>query len=117
MDLIRRLIAVRQDRGLTQDDVAARLGRSQSVVSDFERLGGDPHLSSVYRYATAVGASVDWMVTQIDDLHEQTTMPHRVVSPLLSVTAAGPHVPAAARISWFASPREVIPGAPAAAGT
>jgi transcriptional regulator with XRE-family HTH domain len=62
MDLIERLVQVRHDRGLTQRDVAERMGRSQPNVSAFERTGGDPHLSTIRRYAAAVGASVRWHV-------------------------------------------------------
>lgn len=62
MDLVERLVQVRRDQGLTQRDVAERMGRSQPNVSAFERIGGDPHLSTVRRYATAVGARVRWQV-------------------------------------------------------
>ncbi|MEV1168744.1 hypothetical protein [Nonomuraea sp. NPDC049784] len=34
------------------------MGRSQPAVSDFERLGGDPHLSTIRRYALAIGVEV-----------------------------------------------------------
>ncbi len=61
-DLIERLVQVRRDRGLTQQDVAERMGRSQPNVSAFERVGGDPHLSTIRRYAVAVGAQVRWQV-------------------------------------------------------
>ena len=62
MDLIERLVQIRHDQGLTQNDVAARMGRSQPNVSAFERVGGDPHLSTIRRYADAVGARVRWQV-------------------------------------------------------
>lgn len=62
MDLLQRLVQVRRDQGLTQRDVARRMGRSQPNVSAFERIGGDPHLSTIRRYAAAVGARVRWQV-------------------------------------------------------
>jgi transcriptional regulator with XRE-family HTH domain len=62
MDLIERLVQIRRDQGLTQRDVAERMGRSQPNVSAFERTGGDPHLSTIRRYAVAVGARVRWQV-------------------------------------------------------
>lgn len=62
MDLLERLVQVRRDQGLTQRDVATRMGRSQPNVSAFERVGGDPHLSTIRRYAAAVGARVRWQV-------------------------------------------------------
>lgn len=62
MDLIERLVQIRRDQGFTQRDVAERMGCSQPNVSAFERVGGDPHLSTVRRYATAIGARVRWQV-------------------------------------------------------
>ncbi|MFB4277644.1 helix-turn-helix domain-containing protein [Nonomuraea sp. MTCD27] len=63
MRLVETLVAIRKQRGLTQAEVAERMGRSQPAVSDFERLGGDPHLSTIRRYALAVGAEVVHVVT------------------------------------------------------
>jgi transcriptional regulator with XRE-family HTH domain len=63
MRLIESLVTIRKQRGLTQAEVAERMGRSQPAVSDFERLGGDPHLSTIRRYALAVGAEVVHTVT------------------------------------------------------
>lgn len=63
MRLIETLVAIRKQRGLTQAEVAERMGRSQPAVSDFERLGGDPHLSTIRRYALAVGAEVVHLVS------------------------------------------------------
>jgi transcriptional regulator with XRE-family HTH domain len=57
-DLVASLVRIRRDRGLRQTDVAGLLGVSQSVVSDFERLGGDPRLSTVQRYARALGVRI-----------------------------------------------------------
>ncbi len=61
--LIDDLVALRKAKGLLQRDVAARMGRDQAAVSNFERLGADPHLSTVRRYARAVGAEVVHHVT------------------------------------------------------
>ncbi|MER6581827.1 helix-turn-helix transcriptional regulator [Nonomuraea sp. NPDC001023] len=63
MRLIETLVMMRRQRGLTQAEVAERMGRSQPAVSDFERLGGDPHLSTIRRYALAIGAEVVHTVT------------------------------------------------------
>ncbi len=58
MDLIETLVGLRTDSKLTQIAVAARMGTTQSRVSNFERIGGDPRLSTILRYARAVGAKV-----------------------------------------------------------
>lgn len=54
-DLISWLVRIRIDSGLRQSDVATTLGTSQSAVSDFERLGADPRISTVQRYGRALG--------------------------------------------------------------
>jgi DNA-binding XRE family transcriptional regulator len=52
------LIAQRKAAGLKQKDVAVAMQTTQSAVSDFERGGTDPQLSTLQRYARAVGARV-----------------------------------------------------------
>jgi len=61
-DMIEILISLRIAKDLTQDDIAKTLGRNKSAVSNFERLGADPHLSTIRRYAAAVGARVRHIV-------------------------------------------------------
>lgn len=63
-ELIRALVKMRHDKGLKQAEIAARMQRDPSAVSNFERLGGDPHMSTIRRYALAVGARI---FHQIDD--------------------------------------------------
>ena len=58
MRLIERLIEMRRESGMTQAAVAEALGRSQASVANFERLGNDPRLSTIRRYAMAVGARI-----------------------------------------------------------
>ncbi|MBB4918199.1 helix-turn-helix domain-containing protein [Streptosporangium saharense] len=65
--LIEELVRLRRARGLTQAQVAERMSRTQPAVSDFERLGGDPHLSTIRRYALAIGAEVTYVVSELDD--------------------------------------------------
>jgi len=69
VELVRRdreflaaLVKVRKDRGLTQEDVAVLLGVTQPTVAAFERQEGDPKLSTIRRYAQAVGALVKHVV-------------------------------------------------------
>lgn len=60
------LIQARRDRGMTQQDVAELLGISQPAVAAFERQDADPKLSTIRRYAHAVGAAVRHTV-ELDD--------------------------------------------------
>lgn len=52
-----KLVEIRQERGMTITDVAAQLGVSRQAVSKFE-YGRDPRLSTLIRYAIAVGATL-----------------------------------------------------------
>ena len=49
------LVSARRDRGLSQTEVAARMSTSQSVISRLEAGGVDVRLSTLERYAAAVG--------------------------------------------------------------
>lgn len=57
--LVQQLVKLRKAAGLTQVDVAAAMGRTQSVVSDIETGTNEPRLSTLVRYARAVGAEVN----------------------------------------------------------
>jgi transcriptional regulator with XRE-family HTH domain len=56
LGLIRSLVILRKKLGLTQAQVARRMGVGQPTVSGFENEGSDPRLSTVQRYARAVEA-------------------------------------------------------------
>lgn len=52
------LIEARRAQGMTQSDVAEMLGVSQQAVQKFERYDADPRLSTLERYANAVGVLI-----------------------------------------------------------
>ena len=54
--MARELIAARSRAGLTQSDVAERMGTTQSVIARLEGGKAVPSMRSVQRYAQAVGA-------------------------------------------------------------
>lgn len=54
--LIESLVNVRTTRGLSQTEVANRMGTKQPAISDFESYGSDPSLRRIFAYARAVGA-------------------------------------------------------------
>jgi predicted transcriptional regulator len=58
--LLSELAEKRRELGLSQTEVAARMGTSQSTVARLEAGGGDVRLSSVERYAEAIGQTVEW---------------------------------------------------------
>mgnify|MGYP002716411639 CR=1 FL=1 len=55
-DFLRELVKRRIDLGLTQAEVADLLGITPQAVSKYERYDWDPRLSTLERYANAVGA-------------------------------------------------------------
>ncbi len=58
------LVTWRQRSGLSQTEVAARMGTSQSAVARLESGSGDVRLSTLERYAAAVGARLDVSLTR-----------------------------------------------------
>jgi len=58
---------IRRQRGLTQTQVAAAMGTSQSAVAKLERGESDPRLSTIARYALAVGHRVEYALVPLTD--------------------------------------------------
>jgi predicted transcriptional regulator len=57
-----QLTALRHQVGLSQVEVAARMGTSQSAVARFEAGDLDVRLSTVERYTLALGARLEWRI-------------------------------------------------------
>lgn len=74
-----QLVSLRKQFGLSQAQVAAAMSRSQSVVSDIETMSSDPRLSTLRRYALAIGVAVKHRVFR-------PAAPH----PLVSAERSGP---------------------------
>lgn len=60
--LLQDLIGMRKKHRLSQEAIAERMGVSQPTVAAFERYDSNPTLSSIRRYALAVGASITHIV-------------------------------------------------------
>jgi len=58
--LAEELTSIRLAAGLSQTEVAARMGTSQSAVARMEAGDGDIRLSTLERYAAAVGRELRW---------------------------------------------------------
>ena len=58
--LVRELAEQRQATGLSQTEVAARMGTSQSAVARLESGTADVRASTLERYAAAVGGQIAW---------------------------------------------------------
>lgn len=74
-DLMDELSAARRAHGLSQTAIAARMGTSQSAVARLERGDLDPRLSTLERYAAAVGRTVDWHVRSHSTISETGESP------------------------------------------
>jgi DNA-binding XRE family transcriptional regulator len=63
--LMRKLAAKRNELGLTQTEVAHRMKTSQSAVARLERGEADPQLSTLKRFAEALGLKIAWNLENI----------------------------------------------------
>ena len=62
--LVDELVTRRRAKGLSQTEVAARMGTSQSAVARLEAGSGDLKVSTLERYAAAVGAPIAWALAE-----------------------------------------------------
>ncbi|WP_227985589.1 helix-turn-helix domain-containing protein [Nocardia spumae] len=66
-DMLEALVHIRKSVAkMSGAEVADRMGRHRSVVTNFEKLTADPHLSTIRRYAHAIGARVTHHVEWVD---------------------------------------------------
>ena len=64
--LMDSLKALRKKSGISQEVVAQRMGVTQPAVAAFEHYDANPRMSSIRRYALAVGAQFTIEVTEVD---------------------------------------------------
>jgi transcriptional regulator with XRE-family HTH domain len=110
-ELVRLLLETRHGNGRTQADVAELMGTTQSAISELEGGATDPRLSTLQRYARAVGRAL-----RIDVVNEAAGGLHRVeaaggVGPVDAaggVHPAGVYVAGAAGASQFGYVREAV---------
>jgi len=60
--LLRELAGQRQAAGLSQTEVAALMGTSQSAVARLESGTADVRASTLERYAAAIGGQITWAI-------------------------------------------------------
>lgn len=70
-ELARQLAERRRTAGLTQTQLAKRMGTSQGQVTRLES-GADTRLSTVARYAAAVGMRVEWTLAPLPKPTDKT---------------------------------------------
>lgn len=108
-NLMFALVQARKDAGLKQSDVAERMGQSQQAISKIEDMDGDPKLSTIRRYATAIGVGLDlnldakngWFqaTSHVRASHERGRDIHEILQSVAearnSVVHSSTHMPAA----------------------
>jgi transcriptional regulator with XRE-family HTH domain len=62
-----RLRKARDRAGLTQDDVAHKLGVTRSVIARYESETNDPPTENIIKMAEMYGISADWLFCLTDD--------------------------------------------------
>lgn len=87
-----QLVKLRKEHGLSQVEVAKIMGRTQSVVSDIETMSSDPRLSTLRRYALAIGAAVKHRVFQSASPHPLIAAERPEVIKARSASAGNGHV-------------------------
>src|SRR3954452_13855704 len=66
-ELIEELVRARREGELSQTEMAARMGTSQSAVARLESGDLDPRLSTLEGYAPARARTVEWQVRPSKD--------------------------------------------------
>lgn len=65
-ELLRALARRREELGLSQTEVAARMGTSQSTLARLEQGDANPTLATVARLAKALGKKIEWQLIDED---------------------------------------------------
>lgn len=60
--LMAELVKVRKDKKLRQYDVAQRLGVGQPAISELERGQSNLQVSTLQRYARAIGVQINFQI-------------------------------------------------------
>jgi predicted XRE-type DNA-binding protein len=70
-ELLMALKAARRQSKVSQKDVASAMGTTQSAVSELESISADAKISTVERYARAVGYSVQFHLLPADQAADE----------------------------------------------
>lgn len=64
-EILRELVSRRKRQRLSQTQVATRMGTSQSAIARIEAAGMDIRMSTLERYAAAIGHQVNFKLTRL----------------------------------------------------
>lgn len=100
LNLLWHLRAIRTDLDITQTELAQRMGVTQPAIAAFESQGNDPKLSTIRRYAHALGVVVDHAVAvNAGDNAARSRLDRWGSSQVIHLAARQP-APAVARTGW-----------------
>lgn len=77
--LVEQLQTIREQQGVTQEELAFRMGITQPAVSSIESGNTDPKLGTLRRYANALGCVISHHV-ETDDGRSSSCVEERVVN-------------------------------------
>lgn len=100
-DLLSELVALRKQHDLTQSAVAQRMGVSQAAVSQVERYDANPTLSTIRRYALAVGARIEHRVIDDQDGYVESRVGNVIPFPAHTVRRHE-------RVEWARVPNQAV---------
>ena len=69
---MKRIQEARKRKGLTQKELAGRLGLSTGAIQQYELGTRSPKAVQLGRIADALNCSVDWLMGRTDDLGEKS---------------------------------------------
>lgn len=97
----REVIRTRGELGISQAELARRMGTSQSVVSRLENMEGSPNLKTVLALAKAMGRRVDLRFADPTAAAEEisTEVMYRVMETVRNLSG---HMESAAKVLGFA---------------
>lgn len=75
--LLRLLISARQSSGVTQGEIAARLGKTQSHVSMCENREREISIMDLWRWCDALGMNVSDLLRQFEQAVENSLPPRK----------------------------------------
>jgi hypothetical protein len=82
-ELARQPAQRRRDAGLAHAELAARMGTSQSQITRFES-GAETRLSTVARYAAAIGIKLRWSIDPLDHTTERSATTGHPLEPIMT---------------------------------
>lgn len=62
-----KIAALREKRGLTQEDLASKIGISRASLSHYEKNRRDPDYTTLTKFADFFKVSVDYLLGRTDD--------------------------------------------------